>query len=95
MNVGQVSTLVILGGNPVYTAPADLQFAAALAKVANSIHLGLEEDETAAVAKWHVPEAHYLETWGDARSTDGTVAIQQPMIDADVRRQDRRPRWSR
>jgi len=81
MNSGQVSTLVILGGNPVYTAPADLQFAAALAKVANSIHLGLEEDETAASAKWHVPGAHYLETWSDARSTDGTVAIQQPMID--------------
>ena len=81
MNSGQVSTLVILGGNPVYTAPADLQFASALAKVANSIHLGLEEDETAASAKWHVPGAHYLETWSDARSTDGTVAIQQPMID--------------
>ncbi len=80
MNSGQVSTLVILGGNPVYTAPADLQFASAMAKVANSIHLGEEEDETAAAAKWHVPQAHYLETWDDARSSDGTVAIQQPMI---------------
>ena len=81
MNSGQVSTLVILGGNPVYTAPIDLQFASAMTKVANTIHLGLEEDETAASAKWHVPEAHYLETWSDARSTDGTVSIQQPMID--------------
>jgi len=82
MNSGRVSTLVILGGNPVYTAPADLQFALAMGKVANTIHLGLEEDETAASAKWHVPAAHYLETWSDARSTDGTVAIQQPMIDS-------------
>ncbi len=81
MNSGQVSTLVILGGNPVYSAPADLQFGSALAKVANSIHLGQEEDETAAAAKWHLPEAHFLETWGDARSSDGTVAIQQPLID--------------
>jgi len=81
MNSGQVSTLVILGGNPAYTAPADLQFASAMAKVANSIHLGLEEDETAAAAKWHLPEAHFLETWNDARSSDGTVSIQQPMID--------------
>ena len=72
---------MILGGNPAYTAPADLQFASALAKVANSIHLGLEEDETAAAAKWHVPEAHFLETWSDARSSDGAAAIQQPMID--------------
>jgi molybdopterin-containing oxidoreductase family iron-sulfur binding subunit len=81
MNSGQVSTLVILGGNPAYTAPADLQFTSAMAKVANSIHLGLEEDETAAAAKWHVPQAHYLETWDDARSSDGTVSIQQPMIE--------------
>jgi MoCo/4Fe-4S cofactor protein with predicted Tat translocation signal len=81
MNNGQVSALFILGGNPVYSAPADLQFAAALSKVANSVHLGEEEDETAASAKWHVPQANFLESWGDARSSDGTVSIQQPMID--------------
>jgi len=81
MTSGQVSTLIILGANPAYTAPADLQFGAALAKVANSIHLGAENDETAAAAKWHLPEAHFLEAWGDARSTDGVVAIQQPMIE--------------
>jgi len=81
MGSGQVSTLVILGGNPAYTAPADLQFAAALSKVANSFHLGADVDETAAAAKWHLPEAHYLEAWGDARSADGTVAVQQPMIE--------------
>ncbi len=80
MTSGQVQTLVILGGNPAYTAPADLQFAVAMSKVANSIHLGIEDDETAAAAKWHVPQAHYLESWGDARSADGTVAIQQPLI---------------
>ena len=82
MNRGQVSTLVILGGNPVYTAPADLQFGAALAKVANSIHLGLDEDETAAAAKWHLPEAHISKPGAMRDAIDGTVAIQQPMIDA-------------
>jgi MoCo/4Fe-4S cofactor protein with predicted Tat translocation signal len=82
MNSGAVSTLVVLGGNPVYTAPADLQFSAAMAKVANSIHLGVDEDETAAIAKLHAPEAHYLESWSDARTADGSVAIQQPMIQA-------------
>ena len=73
--------MIIVGGNPAYTAPADLQFGAALAKVATSIHLGAEDDETAAAAKWHLPEAHYLEAWGDAQSTDGVAAVQQPMIE--------------
>ena len=81
MNSGQVSTLVILGGNPAYTAPADLQFSVALSKVANSIHLGLEDDETAAAAKWHIPEAHYLESWGDQATSEGLASIQQPMIE--------------
>jgi MoCo/4Fe-4S cofactor protein with predicted Tat translocation signal len=80
MTSGQVSTLVILGGNPAYTAPADVQFAVAVSKVANSIHLGLDDDETAAAVKWHVPEAHFLECWSDARTADGVVAIQQPLI---------------
>jgi MoCo/4Fe-4S cofactor protein with predicted Tat translocation signal len=80
MASGQVSTLVILGGNPAYTAPADLQFPVAMSKVANSIHLGLDDDETAAAAKWHVPEAHFLESWSDARTVDGVAAIQQPLI---------------
>ena len=81
MAAGQVSTLVVLGGNPVYSAPADLQFAVALSKVANSIHLGAEDDETAAAASWHIPQAHLLESWGDEATSDGLAAIQQPMIE--------------
>ena len=81
MSAGQVSTLVVLGGNPVYSAPADLQFAVALSKVANSIHLGAEDDETAAAASWHIPQAHVLESWGDEATSDGLAAIQQPMIE--------------
>ena len=81
MSAGQVSTLVVLGGNPVYSAPADLQFAVALSKVANSIHLGAEDDETAAAVSWHVPQAHILESWGDEATSDGLAAIQQPMIE--------------
>jgi MoCo/4Fe-4S cofactor protein with predicted Tat translocation signal len=77
---GRVNTLVILGGNPVYTAPADFDFAAKLAKVPNSIYLGLYDDETAAASKWLVNEAHFLETWGDGRAWDGTAAIQQPLV---------------
>ena len=80
INAGQVTTLVVLGGNPAYTAPADLQLPVAMTKVAISIYLGSEEDETSAAAKWHVPEAHFLESWGDQATSDGLTSIQQPMI---------------
>ena len=81
MEAGKVDTLVILSANPVYDAPADLDFARRMAeKVKLRIHLGLYEDETAALANWHVPEAHELEMWGDARAFDGTATIQQPLI---------------
>jgi molybdopterin-containing oxidoreductase family iron-sulfur binding subunit len=79
-NASRVNTLVILGGNPVYNAPADLKFREALGKVQTKIHLGLYQDETAAECNWHVNEAHYLECWGDGRAYDGTASIQQPLI---------------
>jgi len=80
MNSGKVDMLLILGGNPVYNAPSDLRFGDALKKVAFSAHLGLYEDETSALCQWHVPEAHVLETWSDARAWDGTATIMQPLI---------------
>ncbi len=80
MEAGKVGLLVMLGGNPVYNAPGDLDFAAKLNKVPFRVHLSLYEDETSYLCHWHVPEAHYLEAWGDARAYDGTVTIQQPLI---------------
>src|SRR5215212_2370477 len=80
MNAGTVRTLVILGGNPVFDAPADLGFASAMAKVPDSIALGHTVDETPSRAKWHVPRAHYLESWGDARAVGGTLSVVQPLI---------------
>lgn len=77
---GQVKQLVVLGGNPAYTAPYDLHFGDAIKKVPVSIFVGPDPNETWQVVKWAVPEAHYLESWGDALSPDGTAAIQQPMI---------------
>lgn len=81
MAEGRVSTLVVLGGNPVYNAPADLNFADAYQKVATRIHLGQSQNETARLSHWHLPEAHALEAWGDARAFDGTVSIVQPLIE--------------
>jgi molybdopterin-containing oxidoreductase family iron-sulfur binding subunit len=80
MKAGKVEVLVIAGANPVYTAPADLEFLNALKQVKVSFHLGQYTDETAVWCDWHLPEAHYLETWGDGRAYDGTASIQQPLI---------------
>jgi molybdopterin-containing oxidoreductase family iron-sulfur binding subunit len=79
MYAGKVEFLLVLGGNPVYTAPADLNFAAAMEKVSMRAHLSLYEDETSARCQWHVPEAHFLEIWSDVRADDGTATIIQPM----------------
>ncbi|MEX1129587.1 MAG: TAT-variant-translocated molybdopterin oxidoreductase [Vicinamibacterales bacterium] len=80
MQAGTVTTLVVLGGNPVFDAPADLDFPAAMAKVAHTIALGHTVDETSSRAEWHIPSAHYLESWGDARAVGGTVSVVQPLI---------------
>jgi molybdopterin-containing oxidoreductase family iron-sulfur binding subunit len=80
MDAGKVSLLLVAGANPVYTAPADLEFAARMDKVGLRVHLGLYPDETAAHCHWHVPQAHTFESWGDARSADGSVTILQPLI---------------
>ena len=80
MNAGRVETLVIIGGNQVYNAPVDLEFAKALEKVKLRIQLASYKNETTDYMHWHVPETHYLEAWSDARSYDGTATIIQPMI---------------
>ena len=80
MAQGNVDILLILGANPVFNAPVDLSFAAALEQVPFRVHLGLYADETAAGCHWHIPESHYLEAWGDVRAYEGTVTIQQPLI---------------
>ncbi len=81
MKAGRVDTLLILGGNPAFDAPADLGFVEGLKKVAFRARLGLYDDETSQYCPWHVNEAHELEAWGDARAFDGTVTILQPLIE--------------
>jgi molybdopterin-containing oxidoreductase family iron-sulfur binding subunit len=76
----RVATLLVLGGNPVLDAPADLDFADALKDVPFRVHLSLDVDETSRLCQWHVPMAHPLESWSDARTFDGTVSVVQPLI---------------
>ena len=80
MRAGSVHSLLVLDRNPVYDAPADLAFADALRQVPHVLHLGLYRDETASLAEWHLPMAHALEAWSDARAFDGTASIVQPII---------------
>ncbi len=77
---GKVDTLVILGGNPVYSDPAGLDFGAAMKKPKHVIHFSYEVNETSAACEWHLPRTHYLESWGDTRAFDGTAGVIQPMI---------------
>ena len=81
LNQGSVDTLVILGGNPVYDAPADLDFVGSLAKAPNRIHLSLFHNETSSACTWWLPRAHYLESWGDGRDDRGVVTLTQPLIE--------------
>ena len=83
IRAGKVDLLLILGGNPAYDAPAELEFASALKSDAVSLKVCLasHRNETAELCQWHVPEAHYLESWSDARAYDGTVSVVQPLIE--------------
>jgi molybdopterin-containing oxidoreductase family iron-sulfur binding subunit len=81
IDAGQVELLVIMGGNPVFTAPVDLRFADRLAKVPLVAYHTTHLDETSALCHWNVAETHPLESWGDSRSFEGTVTVSQPLID--------------
>jgi len=80
IKAGSVKTLVILGGNPVYNAPVDLDWGKLQGSIADVIRLGYAADETSELAGTSLASAHYLESWGDARTADGTVVPVQPMI---------------
>lgn len=80
MNAGSVDTVVIIGANPVFTAPASLNFSGALSKVSTVINLSEYVDETALSSFWHINRAHFLETWGDGYSFNGTRSVIQPQI---------------
>jgi MoCo/4Fe-4S cofactor protein with predicted Tat translocation signal len=81
LEADQVDTLVMVGANPVYSAPADLGWSQAQSRAKSVIRLGASEDETAGRCEWHLPLAHYLESWGDARTPDGTIVPVQPLIE--------------
>jgi molybdopterin-containing oxidoreductase family iron-sulfur binding subunit len=79
----KVELLVIIGGNPVYNTPGDLKlnWTRLNKPKMKRVHLSLYKDETSQLCHWHIPQAHYLESWGDTRSYDGTVTIMQPLIE--------------
>ncbi len=80
MQQGEIDTLFMLGVNPVYDAPAEMNFEEALSNVQDTVHLGRLRNETAQAVRWHLPRTHYLEQWGDGRTYDGTLSVVQPLI---------------
>lgn len=80
MNAGAVRFLVVIGANPLYDAPAELDIATAYDKVDMRVHVGPYDDETSRVSHWHVPQSHFLESWSDLRAYDGTATVVQPLI---------------
>ena len=80
LNSGEVETLVVLGGNPVYNAPAELDWAATQRKAKLVVRMGYHEDETYAASDWSIPRLHFLESWGDARTSDGSLVPIQPLM---------------
>ncbi|MBU1432697.1 TAT-variant-translocated molybdopterin oxidoreductase [Myxococcota bacterium] len=80
LNAGEVKTLVILGGDPVRTAPPALGLAEALKRAEVIVQLTDRLNETSPLAEWRLPEAHFLESWCDWSHINGVVAVQQPLI---------------
>ena len=80
MKSGRVQALLVLGGNPAYDAPVDLDFEQSLKSVPLTVHLSEYYDETSRACTWHAPKTHFLEAWGDCRTWDGTITIAQPLI---------------
>ena len=76
----RVSAIFVIGANPVYQAPGDVDFASLLARVPMRIHAGTHADETAVRCNWHLPLHHVLEDWSDACSPEGTASIIQPVV---------------
>lgn len=81
LNGGRVEVLIVLSTNPVYSAPGSVNFLDAMKKARLVVRLGSYFDETSRWSHWHIPEAHYLETWSDSRAFDGTITLQQPLVD--------------
>ncbi len=80
IDAGEIQTLIVSGGNPVYNAPANIDFGAKIEKVDTVLRLGYYDDETSEKSTYHFVQAHYLESWGDGRAYNGSVLAQQPMI---------------
>ena len=89
LKADQVNSLVILGGNPAYNAP-DSNTSENFNHIGinykgrrySLLRLGFYEDETflESVNNWHFPATHYLESWGDATTSNGTLVPIQPLV---------------
>ncbi|MEZ4704918.1 MAG: TAT-variant-translocated molybdopterin oxidoreductase [Bdellovibrionota bacterium] len=94
LQAGQIDTLVILGGNPVFEAPTRLNLASLISTIANTIHFSHQCNETTKVCHWHLPQSHELESWGDVTNVDGTRSLIQPLIQPLFQTKSRLEMWA-
>ncbi|HVU18121.1 MAG TPA: 4Fe-4S dicluster domain-containing protein [Candidatus Didemnitutus sp.] len=78
---GRIREAIITGCNPVYSSASGAELAKALRELGTGIHLGMYVDETAAGCAWHLPEAHFLESWSDLRCFSGEATVMQPVTE--------------
>ena len=81
MQHGAVELLMVFGGNPQYDAPVEFNFSEAFDKVKLRVHHSVHFNETSRHCHWHLPAAHFLESWSDTRAFDGSISIVQPLIE--------------
>lgn len=81
MDAGSVPLAFVRGANPAHTMPKSAGFAAAFAKVPFKVSFSAMPDETTQLCDLVLPDNHWLESWGDAVTTAGTLALQQPTLD--------------
>jgi len=77
----KVNTLIVLGNDVIHNIPSDLKLSEKFEKIQHTIHFGYQNNETAKLCDWHINSSHFLESWGDARSSDGSLSVIQPVIE--------------
>lgn len=80
MNGGEVSAILIIDSDPIYSLPATLGFEAALGKVKTVVGFSDKPNNTTSFCQYVCPTGHFLENWNDANPVGNQVSFAQPAI---------------
>lgn len=77
---GGVDAVIFFNSNPVYNHYNASKLEGGIKKVALTISTNSVVDETTALCKFHAPDNHFLESWGDVEARVGHIGLMQPTI---------------